>query len=41
MVKQFLNSIGEDAFWRENDSGDTLYIGYIIGSQIVGAVLRL
>ena len=26
-----LNSIGEDAFWRENDSGDTLYIGYIIG----------
>ena len=26
-----LNSIGEDAFWRENDSGDTLYIGYLIG----------
>ena len=26
-----LESIGEDAFWRENDSGDTLYIGYIIG----------
>ena len=26
-----LNSIGEDAFWRETDSGDTLYIGYIIG----------
>ena len=26
-----LNSIGEDAFWREADSGDTLYIGYIIG----------
>ena len=26
-----LNSIGEEAFWRENDSGDTLYIGYIIG----------
>ena len=26
-----LNSIGEDAFWRENDSGDTLYIAYIIG----------
>ena len=26
-----LKSIGEDAFWRENDSGDTLYIGYIIG----------
>ena len=26
-----LNSIGEDAFWREDDSGDTLYIAYIIG----------
>ena len=26
-----LNSIGEDAFWRETDSGDTLYIAYIIG----------
>ncbi len=26
-----LNSIGEDAFWRETDSGGTLYIGYIIG----------
>ena len=26
-----LKSIGEDAFWRENDSGDTLYIAYIIG----------
>ena len=26
-----LDSIGEDAFWRETDSGDTLYIGYIIG----------
>ena len=26
-----LESIGEDAFWREADSGDTLYIGYIIG----------
>ena len=26
-----LNGIGEEAFWRENDSGDTLYIGYIIG----------
>ena len=26
-----LNSIGEDAFWRENDSSDTLYIGYLIG----------
>ena len=26
-----LDSIGEDAFWRENDSGDTLYIGYLIG----------
>ena len=26
-----LDSIGEEAFWRENDSGDTLYIGYIIG----------
>ena len=26
-----LESIGEDAFWRENDSGDTLYIGYLIG----------
>ena len=26
-----LKSIGEDAFWRETDSGDTLYIGYIIG----------
>ena len=25
-----LNSIGEDAFWREADSGDTLYIAYII-----------
>jgi len=26
-----LNSIGVDAFWREADSGDTLYIAYIIG----------
>ena len=26
-----LTSIGEDAFWREADSGDTLYIAYIIG----------
>ena len=26
-----LNSIGEDAFWREADSGDTLYIAHIIG----------
>ena len=26
-----LKSIGEDAFWRETDNGDTLYIGYIIG----------
>ena len=26
-----LNSIGEDAFWRETDSGDTLYVAYIIG----------
>lgn len=26
-----LDSIGENAFWRENDSGDTLYIGYLIG----------
>ena len=26
-----LGSIGEDAFWREADSGDTLYIAYIIG----------
>ena len=26
-----LGSIGEDAFWRETDSGDTLYIAYIIG----------
>ncbi len=26
-----LESIGEDAFWREADSGDTLYIGYLIG----------
>ena len=26
-----LNSIGENAFWREADSGDTLYIAYIIG----------
>ena len=26
-----LNSIGEDAFWRETDSGNTLYIAYIIG----------
>ena len=29
--KTVLNSIGEDAFWREADSGDTLYIAYIIG----------
>ena len=28
-----LNSIGEDAFWREADSGDTLYIAYIIGYE--------
>ena len=26
-----LKSIGEDAFWRETDSGDTLYIAYLIG----------
>ena len=26
-----LKSIGEDAFWRETDSVDTLYIAYIIG----------
>lgn len=26
-----LNSIGEDAFWRETDNGDTLYVAYIIG----------
>ena len=26
-----LESIGEDAFWREADAGDTLYIAYIIG----------
>ena len=26
-----LETIGEDAFWREADSGDTLYIGYLIG----------
>ena len=29
--EDILESIGEEAFWRENDSGDTLYIGYIIG----------
>ena len=29
--EDILESIGEDAFWRENDSGDTLYIGYLIG----------
>ena len=27
-----LKSIGEDGFWRETDSGDTLYIAYIIGN---------
>ena len=27
-----LDSIGEDAFWRETDNGDTLYVAYIIGS---------
>ena len=27
-----LKSIGEDAFWRETDNGDTLYVAYIIGS---------
>ena len=26
-----LGSIGEDAFWRETDNGDTLYVAYIIG----------
>jgi uncharacterized repeat protein (TIGR02543 family) len=26
-----LKSIGEDAFWRKTDSGDTLYIAYLIG----------
>lgn len=26
-----LESIGEDAFWRKTDFGDTLYIGYLIG----------
>ena len=37
-----LNSIGEDAFWRETDSGDTLYIAlhhWLSGSN--GAVLYL
>ena len=36
-----LNSIGEDAFWREADSGDTLYIAHhwLPGSN--GAVLHL
>ena len=29
--EDILESIGEDAFWREADSGDTLYIAYIIG----------
>ena len=29
--EDILKSIGEDAFWRETDSGDTLYIGYLIG----------
>lgn len=29
--ENILESIGEDAFWRETDSGDTLYIGYLIG----------
>ena len=29
--EDILESIGEDAFWRKTDSGDTLYIGYIIG----------
>ena len=29
--EDILESIGEEAFWRENDSGDILYIGYIIG----------
>lgn len=29
-----LKSIGEDAFWREADAGDTLYIAYIIGYRI-------
>ena len=29
--EEVLESIGEDAFWRENDSGDTLYVAYIIG----------
>ena len=29
--EEVLESIGEDAFWREADSGDTLYIGYLIG----------
>ena len=29
--EDILESIGEEAFWRETDSGDTLYIGYLIG----------
>ena len=29
--EDILESIGEDAFWRKTDSGDTLYIGYLIG----------
>ena len=29
--EHMLDSIGEDVFWRETDSGDTLYIGYLIG----------
>ena len=26
-----LDSIGEGAFWRETDNGDTLYVAYIVG----------
>ena len=29
--EQELTSVGADAFWRDSDTGDTLYIAYIIG----------
>ena len=36
-----LKSIGEDAFWRETDSGDTLYIAYLFMIFMVYIRMRM
>ena len=35
-----LKSIGEDAFWRETDSGDTLTVYYILGYAAIAQAAR-